>query len=66
MGFDGETKRMELLSTHPGVTVEDVKANCGFELLVPNTPMVTEPPTDEELKILRTKIDPEGLVLGRR
>ena len=66
MGFDEETKRMTLLSVHPGVTVDQVKANTGFELIIPEKVTVTEPPTERELKILRTEIDPAGIVLGRR
>jgi len=66
MGFDEKTKRMTLLSVHPGVTIEQVKANTGFELMIPDEVGVTEPPTEEELKILRTEIDPAGIVLGRK
>jgi acyl CoA:acetate/3-ketoacid CoA transferase beta subunit len=34
MGFNEESKRMELLSVHPGVRIEDVVENTGFELLM--------------------------------
>ncbi len=63
-GFDEETKRMMLLSVHPGVSIEQVKENTGFELIIPEEVEETEPPTEEELKILR-EIDPAGIVLGR-
>jgi len=63
-GFDEKTKRMMLLSVHPGVTIEQVKENTGFELIIPDEVGETEPPTEEELKILR-EIDPAGIVLGR-
>ncbi|KPV65316.1 MAG: Coenzyme A transferase [Candidatus Bathyarchaeota archaeon BA1] len=66
MGFDEKTKRMTLLSVHPGVTVDQVKANTGFRLIVPDEPSVTEPPTEEQIRILRTEIDPAGIVIGRR
>jgi len=66
MGFDEKTKQMKLLSLHPGVTVEHVKANTRFDLIIPENIKVTEPPTEEELKILRNEIDPAGLVLGRK
>lgn len=66
MGFDEETKQMKLLSLHPGVTIEQVKANTGFNLIIPENVEITEPPTKEELRILRTEIDPAGLVLGRK
>ena len=63
-GFDESTKRMKLISVHPGVTVEDVKANTGFELLIPEAVTETKPPSREELEILRKEIDPTGMVLG--
>ena len=53
MDFDPVSKRMRLKSIHPGVTLEDVKKNTGFELIIPDEVSITEPPTDEELSILR-------------
>ena len=64
MGFDQSSKRMKLLFVHPGVTVEDVVENTGFELLIPDKVSTTEPPTEEELKLLREEIDPAGIVIG--
>ena len=66
MGFDEKTKRMKLLSVHPSVTVDQAQANAGFRLIVPDKVNVTEPPTENELRILRTEIDPAGIVLGRK
>lgn len=66
MGFDEKSKRMKLLSVHPGVTVEQVKDNTGFDLIIPDKVTVTKPPTKKELKILRTEIDPAGMVIGKR
>jgi glutaconate CoA-transferase subunit B len=65
MEFDKKTKRMTLLSVHPGVTVDEVKANTSFRLLIPTKVAVTESPTERELTILREEIDPTGIVLGR-
>lgn len=62
--FDEETKRLRLLSLHPGVTVDDVQANSEFQILIPDRVPTTEPPTPEERRILR-EIDPEGMVLGK-
>ncbi len=61
MGFDEETKRMKLLSVNPGVTVEQVIENTGFEMLVAENVTENEPPSDEELRILREDVDPDGL-----
>lgn len=62
MDFEPRTKRMRLSSLHPGVGADDVRARTGFELLVPNTVPTTPPPTDEELTILRARVDPQGLL----
>jgi len=64
MGFDDATKRMKLLSVHPGVTVAEVKENTGFELIIPPNVTTTEPPSDEELRLLREVIDPARIVIG--
>jgi glutaconate CoA-transferase subunit B len=61
LGFDDETKRMKLLSVNPGVTADDVIENTGFELLLADEIGKNPAPTDEELKILREKVDPDGL-----
>jgi len=64
MGFDDATKRMKLLSVHPGVTVDEVKENTGFELIIPPNVTTTEPPSEEELRLLREVIDPARIVIG--
>lgn len=50
-----------LASTHPGVTAERVCSMTGFELIVPDPTAQTPPPTDEQLQLIRTVIDPDGL-----
>jgi len=65
MDFDDETKRMRLISVHPGVTVEEVVENTGFELLIRDEVSETRPPTEAELKLLREEIDSAGIVLGK-
>ncbi len=62
--FDRQSKRMRLLATHPGVTVEEVRANTNFELLVPDTVDTTQPPSPEIRQIMRD-IDPTGMVIGK-
>lgn len=56
-GFDSKSRRMKLEALHPGVTVEQVQENTGFEVLVPTNVGSTEAPTAEELRILR-ELDP--------
>lgn len=57
LGFDEKSKRMKLLSVHPGVSIEDVVENTGFELVIEEVG-TTAPPTDKEIKLLREVIDP--------
>ena len=53
---------MRIVSLHPGVTVDQVTANTGFEMLVEGEPPVTAMPTAEELRILRQEVDSTGVL----
>ncbi len=64
-GFDGETKRLKLISLHPGVSAAEVKENSGFEVITPDEIETSLEPTEQHLKILREEIDPAGIVLGK-
>lgn len=66
MGYDPESKRMRVESLHPGVTVDDIRNNTGFEMLFSDPLSSTPEPTDEELKTLREEVDPQGLITGKR
>jgi glutaconate CoA-transferase subunit B len=57
MGYHPESKRMMLLATQPGVTVDQVVENTGFELLMADEIESSPPPTEEELRILRDEVD---------
>jgi glutaconate CoA-transferase subunit B len=57
--FRKDSKEMYLASCHPGVTVEEIKANTGWDLLMADDVHETPPPTAEELNILR-RHDPQG------
>jgi glutaconate CoA-transferase subunit B len=63
--FDTATCRMRLFSLHPGVTVDDVRANSGFEIEIPRSYGASPTPTAEELRLLRDVIDPSGIVIGK-
>jgi glutaconate CoA-transferase subunit B len=55
--FDGE---MQVRSIHAGVSPAQLREATGFELNVPDDVAVTEPPTDEELTLLRERVDVAG------
>ncbi|HHY88671.1 MAG TPA: CoA-transferase subunit beta [Chloroflexi bacterium] len=58
-----ETGELVLTHIHPGVQVEQVQENTGWPLKVAEDLCVTQPPTDEELRILREELDPRGVYL---
>ncbi len=60
MDFTETEKRLRLVSLHPGVTLEQVRAQTGFELVVPPWIPITSPPCAEALRILRTRVDLAG------
>jgi acyl CoA:acetate/3-ketoacid CoA transferase beta subunit len=63
-GFDPESKRMRLESIHPGTTLEEVLANMNFQPILPDDLPITEPPTAEQIRLIREEIDPEGMYAG--
>ncbi|MGN9910128.1 CoA-transferase subunit beta [Phytohabitans sp. LJ34] len=56
--FDTPDRRMRLISTHPGVTVEQVRAATGFDIAAADDVPATRLPTDAELRLIREVIDP--------
>ncbi len=58
LGFDPETLAMNVAALHPGVTLEEVRDNTGFELLAGPEMATTAPPRADELAALR-ELDPE-------
>jgi glutaconate CoA-transferase subunit B len=63
--FDPATRRMRVLSLHPGKTLARVRAATGFALEACDPPGTTVEPTAEQLHILRTDVDPGRYILGR-
>ncbi len=58
-----ENGEMILSALHPGRTVEQAQANTGWALKIADQVVSTEPPSDEELRILREELDPQGIYL---
>ena len=62
--FD-DSGQMYLASLHPGVTLDDVRANCGWEMTIADGVVTTTPPSREELGLIRDDLDPEGIYSSR-
>jgi len=59
--IDEKGKRMRVASIHPGINVETIKNSTGFDLIIPDNLKETKPPTVNEIKLLREKVDPLGI-----
>lgn len=60
LDFASPDHRMRLASVHPGVSVDDVVAATGFELVIDGDVPTTRTPTDDELAVLRDVLDPRS------
>jgi glutaconate CoA-transferase subunit B len=63
MQINPNTGRLELTKLMPGVTVDEVYENTGFEPKLREEIEEVELPTEEELKILRYEVDPDHIYL---
>jgi glutaconate CoA-transferase subunit B len=59
-GFDDATGEMTLMTMHPGVTLDQVRENMGWDPKVSDDLGETPPPTEEELRLIREELDPAG------
>lgn len=51
-------------SLHPGIRLAQVQENTGFELLAVSDLRETEPPTVEEVRLIREQVDPHRILLA--
>ena len=58
--FRRDTGEMYVGSLHPGVSRERVQENTGWALDVPEEVEETPAPTNQELRLIREELDPEG------
>lgn len=63
MGFDEKTKRMYLAEYYPGVDVKEIIERTGFKIDTSKA-IEAQGPEKEVLKILREKVDPNGIFIG--
>lgn len=61
LDFDNPEREMQLVATHPGVSVDQVRAEVGWELRLAPEVRATAAPTAEELHLMRAVLDPEGI-----
>ena len=54
---------MILAALHPGASVEAARENTGWPLKLAAEVRVTQPPSEDELRILREELDPGGIYL---
>ena len=59
--FEFQEGRAFLSSLHPGVELDAVRRETGFDFAAPEHPPRTDPPTQEQLGLLREEIDPLGV-----
>lgn len=59
--FDKTTGEMTLASIRPGVTVEQIQAEISWPLKIGSDLKEADPPTHEELQIIRRELDPKGI-----
>jgi glutaconate CoA-transferase, subunit B len=60
--FDPETKEAYLSTYHPDCTIAEIKANTPWDLKVSGEVRATEPPTQEELRVIREVLDPFRMI----
>jgi glutaconate CoA-transferase subunit B len=63
MQTGAESGRLELRSLHPGVTLDTLKENTGFDLIIPSDYEITPEPDPEYLRVLREVIDPRKIYI---
>jgi len=64
LDFGGADNAMRIVSVHPGVSVDEVREQTGFELAVADDCGETPAPTAEQLEIIATALDPHGMRLA--
>ena len=62
-GFDPKLKRMTVDALNPDISINDVRDQTGFDLIVVRDLPVTKPPTGAELRVLR-ELDPDRMLLS--
>ncbi len=59
--FANPEREMQLAALHPGVTLDEVRAEVGWPLRAATTIASTPAPTVEELHMIRVELDPQAM-----
>jgi glutaconate CoA-transferase subunit B len=59
-----ENGELQVTALHPGVELQDVRDNTGWEIKTATSITRTAEPTSEELRILHEELDPSGIYLN--
>ncbi|MBN1122005.1 MAG: CoA-transferase subunit beta [Anaerolineae bacterium] len=63
--FFNDDREMQIDALYPGVSIDEVTAEIGWPIRQHESIFEVDPPTDDEIRIIRTILDPEGTVTGR-
>lgn len=59
--FENPEREMQLVSLYPGITLEQVQAEIGWQIKLAEPLSQTNAPTHEELQLIRVQLDPNGM-----
>jgi glutaconate CoA-transferase, subunit A len=59
--LDPEVKRFRLVTIHPGISLDRVQGQTGGDFLIADPLPLTEPPSAEDLRLIREEVDPFGI-----
>lgn len=65
MKFDDDTKKMYVAEYYPGVTLEQIIENTGFDIDVSRA-VQSERPDPEVIRMIREEIDPKGVFIKKK
>ena len=61
--FSKDTHEMVLKEIHPGVSIDKIKENIGWEVKISDSLETTMSPSEEEMRIIRQDLDPDRIYL---
>jgi glutaconate CoA-transferase, subunit B len=61
LNFDNSEREMQLRALYPGITVDEVKAEVGWPLRLAGKMEDVDPPSTEELRLIREELDPGAM-----